>query len=141
MAPALPVPSLRLAFEAVLFARPASVQVLIAAVSAAVNEAAFAPPVPSLVIAAIASAGMVREDGAVTPARTVATFVVLRTEADVMPKTARSRIADVFMTVEGICCRMYVTRTQVNLQNNKNYEMKMKIRIFKYKVDQRSENE
>ena len=102
IAPALPVPSLRLAFEAVLFARPASVQALMAAVSAAVNEAAFAPPVPSLVIATIASADMVREDGAVTPARTVATFVVLRTEADVMPRVAKSRMADVFMIVKGI---------------------------------------
>jgi hypothetical protein len=52
-----------------------------AAVSAALRAAALTPPVPSFAIAAIASADMVSVLGAVTPARTVAILVVLKTEA------------------------------------------------------------
>lgn len=52
-----------------------------ASVSAVVNVEALAPPVPSFEIAAMASAGTVRDDWEVAPARTVAMFVVLSTEA------------------------------------------------------------
>lgn len=84
-------------------------QAAIAAVSEAVKVAALAPPVPSLEIAAIASVGMVRDDGAATPARTVATFVVLRTEADTVPRIAMTGVANVFMVVEFVrACRMTV---------------------------------
>lgn len=81
IAPAEPVPSLRFALLAVLLARPAAVHAEMAAVSAALRVAALAPPVPSFAIAAIASAEMVSVLGAVTPARTVAILVVLKTEA------------------------------------------------------------
>jgi len=81
IAPAEPVPSLRFALLAVLSACPAAVHAEMAAVSAAFKEAAFAPPVPSFAIAAIAAADMVRVLGAATPARTVAMLVVLKTEA------------------------------------------------------------
>lgn len=81
IAPAEPVPSLRFALLALLLARPAAVHAEMAAVSAALRVAALTPPVPSFTIAAIASAGMVSVLGAVTPARTVAILVVLRTEA------------------------------------------------------------
>lgn len=40
----------------------------------------MAPPVPSLLVAVMAAAGMVRVLWDLTPARTVAMFVVLRTE-------------------------------------------------------------
>ena len=81
IAPAEPVPSLRFALLALLLARPAAAHAEMAAVSAALRVAALTPPVPSFTIAAIASAGMVSVLGAVTPARTVAILVVLRTEA------------------------------------------------------------
>jgi hypothetical protein len=81
IAPAEPVPSLRFALLAVLLARPAAVHAKMAAVSAALRVAALASPVPSFAIAAIASAEMVSVLGAVTPARTVAILVVLKTEA------------------------------------------------------------
>ena len=53
----------------------------IAALSVLLSVLAFTPPVPSLVMAAMASAGTVRAAWSVAPARTVATFVVERTEA------------------------------------------------------------
>lgn len=81
MFPAEPVPAPRPALLAVLSARPAAVHAEMAAVSAALRVEALAPPVPSFAIAAIASAGMVSVLGAVTPARTVAILVVLKTEA------------------------------------------------------------
>lgn len=93
IAPALPVPSERLALLAVLLARPASVQAEIAATSAVLREAALTPPVPSLLIAAKASAEIVSEDWEVTPARTVAMLVVLRTEAyEVDARRERTRM-------------------------------------------------
>ena len=79
--PAEPVPAPRPALLAVLSARAVEVHELMAAVSAALSFEALIPPVPSFAIAAIAAAGMVSTLGAVTPARTVARLVVLRTEA------------------------------------------------------------
>lgn len=81
MFPADPVPAPRPALLAVLLARPAAVHAEMAAVSAALSVAALTPPVPSLAIAAIASAGMVRDLWDIAPARTVAILVVLSTEA------------------------------------------------------------
>lgn len=66
---------------AVLEFRALVVHVLTAAVSAALRDDAVAPPVPSFLMAANASAGTVRLLCDVAPARTVAIFVVLRTEA------------------------------------------------------------
>jgi len=66
---------------AVLFACAVDVHEEIAATSAVLKEAEFTPPVPSFAMAAIASAGMVRELCDVAPARTVAMLVVLKTEA------------------------------------------------------------
>lgn len=60
-----------------------------AAMSAAESEEAVAPPVPSFAIAAMAAAGMVRVDWEVAPARTVAMFVVLKTEAWAVPRRKR----------------------------------------------------
>jgi hypothetical protein len=60
-----------------------------AAISAAVRVLAVAPPVPSFLIAAKAAAGTVREAWEVAPARTVATFVVLSTEAETVEATKR----------------------------------------------------
>jgi hypothetical protein len=74
-----------------------------AAISAAPRVAAFAPPVPSLAMAAIAAAGMVRLLWDVAPARTVAMFVVLRTEAFVEASSERrtTEMYD-FMIVTGL---------------------------------------
>jgi hypothetical protein len=85
--------------EAVLFARPASVQLLIAALSASVKVAAFAPPVPNLEIAVMAAAGMVREDWDFAPASTVAMLVVLRTDAVAEPTMAKRIVDDIFIVV------------------------------------------
>ena len=52
-----------------------------AAVSAALSDAASAPPVPSLAMADMAEAGTVRVLCDFAPASTVAMFVVLKTEA------------------------------------------------------------
>ena len=87
--PALPVPAPRPALLAVLLSRPAVVHAAIAAVSAVLRVAAFTPPVPSFAMADIASAGMVRLLWEVAPARTVAMFVVLRTEAWVEARRER----------------------------------------------------
>lgn len=87
------------ALEAVLFARPSSVQLLIAAISASVKAGAFAPPVPNLEMAAIAAAGMVREDWDFAPASTVAMLVVLRTDAAAEPIMAKRIVGDAFIAV------------------------------------------
>lgn len=89
--PALPVPPPNPALLAVLSACAVVVQLAIAALSAAVNVLAFTPPVPSFAIAAMASAGIVSDDWEVAPARTVAMFVVLRTEAWVDAMRERMR--------------------------------------------------
>lgn len=62
-----------------------------AVLSAADKVEAFAPPVPVLAMAAMASAGMVSWLGAVTVARTSAMLVVLRTEALAEAKRDRRR--------------------------------------------------
>lgn len=61
-----------------------------ASFSAVVRVDAEAPPVPSLAIAAMASAGMVSELWDVAPARTLAMFVVLRMEAWVEARRERT---------------------------------------------------
>ena len=89
MFPAVPVPPPKPALLAELFAWAVVVQDEMADVSAALRLDAVAPPVPSLAIAAIAAAGMVRELWEVAPARTVAIFVVLKTEAWLIAKKQR----------------------------------------------------
>ena len=54
---------------------------MMAATSVVLSLAALAPPVPRFVRAAIAAGPIVKTLWAVTPARTVATLVVLKTEA------------------------------------------------------------
>jgi hypothetical protein len=102
MFPAVPVPPPRPALDAVLFASAVAAQDEMAALSAADSVEAVAPPVPSFAIAAMASAGMVRDDWEVAPARTVAMLVVLRTEADeVAVRRARRKIGDFIVIWEG----------------------------------------
>lgn len=81
MFPADPVPAPNPALLAVLLACAVVVHDEIAALSAVLKMDAETPPVPSFAIAAMASAGIVREDCEVAAARTVAIFVVLKTEA------------------------------------------------------------
>jgi len=90
MAPADPLPSSSPTFESVLSALPSSTHELIAEVSVAESEAALAPPVPSLAIAVMAAAEMVRADGSVTLAKTVATFVVDKTLAETLARIVSS---------------------------------------------------
>ncbi len=87
--PADPVPPPKFALLAVLFACAVLVHEAMAAFSAVLRVDAEAPPVPSLAIAAIASAGMVRELWDVAPARTSAMFVVLSTDAWVEARSER----------------------------------------------------
>lgn len=101
--PAVPVPPPNPALLAVLFACAVVVQDEIAAFSAAVRVLALAPPVPSLAIAAMASAGIVRDDWEVAPARTVAMLVVLRTEA-----WAYARSERITMEVKDFILRLVV---------------------------------
>jgi len=61
IAPALPLPSSSPTLEAVLSACAVAVQLAIAALSAAESVDAVAPPVPSLAMAAMAGAEIVRE--------------------------------------------------------------------------------
>lgn len=74
MFPAEPRAPPRSALLAVLLACAVEVHDEMAAFSAVLSVDAFAPPVPSLAIAAIAAAGIVRELWDVAPARTVAMF-------------------------------------------------------------------
>ena len=98
MFPALPVPPPRPALLAVLSACAVVVHEVMAALSASVNVSAVTPPVPSFAMAALASAGMVRDDCEVAPSRTVAMLVVLRTEAEeVAARRARRKIVDFMM--------------------------------------------
>ncbi len=90
MLPAEPVPPPKPALLAVLLFLASVTHLLIAALSAAVREAALAPPVPSFLMAARAAAGTVRELWDWAPARTVAMLVVLRTEAEAEERRARA---------------------------------------------------
>jgi hypothetical protein len=76
---------------AVFPARAAVTQSLIAVLSLAVRVLAVSPPVPSFLMAARAGAGMVRAFWSWAPARTLATLVVLRTEAETEEKRTASR--------------------------------------------------
>jgi len=69
---ALPLAPPRSALLAVLLSLAAWAQSEIAVVSAAPSVDAVAPPVPSLLIAVMAAAGIVRENCEAAPARTVA---------------------------------------------------------------------
>jgi len=89
MFPAVPVPPPKPVLLAELFSWAVVVQDEMADVSAALRLDAVAPPVPSLAIAAIAAAGMVRELWEVAPARTVAMFVVLKIEAWLIAKKGK----------------------------------------------------
>jgi hypothetical protein len=95
--PAVLVPPPKPAFLAVFPARAALTYASTTALSAAVSILTVAPPVPSFLIAARASAGTVRDAWDLAAARTVAMLVVLRTEAAIVvekEKIARSAMSE-----------------------------------------------